>query len=389
MKKLIPLVTFALILLACKDKSTNPNIPPPVQILPPFAWNTFCMGVDLSYANELEDYGAVYRDSSVVKDPFIILKSHGANTVRVRLWYNPQWVGVITGGKLYSDLADVEKTIGRAKALGMAVNLDIHYSDEWADAGHQSKPAAWEGLAFNVLKDSVYQYTLSVLTYLKSKGLTPEMVQVGNETNMGMLYPDGEVTANNWVPFGELLNAGIKAVRDFSAGSDVKPLIILHVAQLQNAEWWVGNIISKGMVTDFDILGISHYSKWSTVKTMQQVTSAIKKVISVSHKQVMIVETAYPWTGEDADTYVNIISTADTVTGYPATKEGQYRYCKDLTQAVINAGGKGIMYWEPDWITSSMRDKWGTGSSWDNCTLFDFSGNVLPSSSYMNFPFQF
>jgi arabinogalactan endo-1,4-beta-galactosidase len=389
MKKLIPFVALFLALFACKDKSTTPDVSPPVQILPPYGWKTFVMGADLSYVNELEDYGAVYRDSSTVKDPFVILKSHGANTVRVRLWHNPQWVGTLTGGKIYSDLSDAEKTIGRAKALGMAVDLDFHYSDEWADAGHQSKPAAWEGLTFEVLKDSVYQYTLSVLNYLKSKGLTPEMVQVGNETNMGMLYPDGEVVSDNWVPFGQLLNAGIKAVRDFSSGSDIKPLIILHVAQLQNAEWWVGKVMNKGKVTDFDILGISHYSKWSTVTTMPQVTGRIKQAIAICHKQVMIVETAYPWTGADADTYGNIFSLADTVAGYPASKAGQYQYYKDLTQAVITAGGQGIMYWEPAWITTPMRDKWGTGSPWDNCTLFDFTGNVMPASDYMTFPYNF
>jgi arabinogalactan endo-1,4-beta-galactosidase len=271
----------------------------------------------------------------------------------------------------------------------MAVNLDIHYSDEWADPGQQNPPAAWVGLSLSALKDSVYNYTLSVLNYLKGKSLTPEMVQVGNETNSGMLWPLGKVVNNDWIPFGELLNSGIRAVRDFSASSDIKPKIILHVAQLQNAEWWTDHVINDAKVTDFDILGISHYSKWSTVNNMSKVTGTILNVRNICHKTVMIVETAYPWTGDNADSYPNLFAAADSVAGYSLTQEGQLKYLKDLTQAIISGGGKGIMYWEPDWITSSMHDQWGTGSSWDNCTLFDFTGHSLPGINYMTVPYKF
>jgi arabinogalactan endo-1,4-beta-galactosidase len=377
-------------LLSCKqENSGQPTVNPPADTVKYYTWDTFSMGADLSYVSQIEDNGAVYRDSSKVQDPFLILKNHGTNTVRVRLWYNPQWEVPLTGGKLYSDLADAEKTIRRAKTLGMAVSLDIHYSDTWADAGHQDPPAAWVGLGLTELRDSVYQYTLSVLNYLKSKSLVPEMVQVGNETNIGMLFPQGKVVSDNWVPFGQLLNAGIRAVRDFSATSDVKPKIILHVAQLQNAEWWIDKVMYSGKVSDFDILGISHYAKWSTVKTMPEVTSIIKKIRMTYGKTVMIVETAYPWTGGNADTYPNIMGPADGVSGYPLTPAGQEKYLEDLTQAVISGGGKGVMYWEPAWITSSMHDLWGTGSAWDNCTLFDFTGNSLQGMNYQTVSYSF
>jgi arabinogalactan endo-1,4-beta-galactosidase len=386
-KSVLVIMLCILLLCSCNSKQsdTNTNGIPAVKI----TWDKFSMGVDLSFVNEIQDYGGVYRDSGKVKDPYLILKDHGANTVRIRLWYNPQWIAALTGGKLYSDLADAERSIRRAKTLGMAVNLDIHYSDTWADPANQKTPAAWDTTNLAVLKDSVYQYTLRILNYLKSKNLTPEMVQVGNETNSGMLYPLGKVQNNNWQAFGILVNSGIKAIRDFSASSDIKPEIILHVAQLQNATYWVNNIMINGKVTDFDVLGISHYSKWSTVNTMTQVTSIIKNIRVTYGKQVMIVETAYPWTGGNADSYPNIISITDTVAGYPATRDGQYRYLKDLTQAIITAGGKGIMYWEPAWITSSMPDKWGKGSAWDNCTLFDFTGNSLSSADYLSFSYKF
>lgn len=125
-----------------------------------YNWNKFCMGVDLSYVNQVEDYGGVYKDSGQARDPFRIMKDHGANTVRVRLWHTPKWVAALNNGKMYYNLLDTEKTIRRAKENGMAVNLDIHYSDRWADPAHQETPGVWTGLSLNLLKDSVYNYTL-------------------------------------------------------------------------------------------------------------------------------------------------------------------------------------------------------------------------------------
>ena len=126
-----------------------------------YRWDEFNMGVDLSYVNQIEDYGGTYSDSGKVKDCFKILKDRGANTVRVRLWHTPAWIGNLNNGKMYYDLYGVEKTIRRAKEAGMAVSLDIHYSDRWADPGAQATPAAWAGLPLNILKDSVYNYTLA------------------------------------------------------------------------------------------------------------------------------------------------------------------------------------------------------------------------------------
>jgi arabinogalactan endo-1,4-beta-galactosidase len=300
------------------------------------------------------------------------------------------WTGPLNAGKFYSDLADVEKTIQRAKNAGMIVNLDIHYSDEWADPGNQKMPAAWSAsLSLNDLKDSVYNYTIRVLNYLKSKNLTPEMVQVGNETNQGMLFNTGKVVSNNWTPFAELLKSGIKAVRDFSLSSTIKPQIILHVAGISDADYIANGVINLGGVTDFDILGISHYYIWATVNTMSDITARISNLKTKYGKKVMIVETAYPWTSAGADSYNNIISGSTSVPGYDISKEGQLKYLKDFTQAIIAGGGSGIMYWEPAWITSGLRDKWGTGSSWENATLFDFTGNSLPAIDYMTVKYNF
>ena len=375
---------------ACKKSDSSGTTTPPTVIPKVFyPWTTFSMGADLSYVNQVQDYGGVYKDSGAVQDPYTIFKNHGANTVRVRLWNNPQQLAPFNSGRLYSDLPDVEKTIRRAKNAGMAVNLDLHYSDTWADPGHQATPAAWNALTFAVLKDSVYQYTLRVLNYLKSKNLTPEMVQVGNETNQGMLWNLGKVIANNYTPFGDLLKSGIQAIRDFSLTSAIKPQIILHVAQPENADYYINHLMNYAGVTDFDILGISYYYVYSSTTSFAQVGTIIKNLKTSYNKKIMIVETAYPWTSAGADSYNNVISGSTGFSTYAVSKDDQFKFMKDLTQAVITAGGTGIMYWEPGWITSSLHDLYGTGSSWENNAFFDFSGNTLPVIDYMTSPYQF
>ncbi len=353
-----------------------------------YSWNQFIMGADLSYVSQIEDNGAVYKINNQPKDAFEIFKSIGTNTARVRLWNNPTWQLPVTGGKMYSDLMDVEKTMRRAKQQGMAVCLDLHYSDDWADPDKQITPAAWKNLPISILKDSVYNYTLAVLNYFSEKNLTPEIIQIGNETTFGMLWPAGKIENNsNWENFGTLLNSGIKAVRDFSINATIQPQIIIHVAQLQYANWWTKNIIEKGQVTDFDILGISHYYKWSTVNAMQAIGDTIQLLKKSFNKPIVLVETAFAWT--NTDTYGNLFYSTTPIEGYSFTKEDQQRYMKDLIQTLITNGGTGIMYWEPAWITSSMKDRWGKGSSWENNTFFDFSCNLLPSITFMQYNYKF
>mgnify|MGYP000848785862 FL=1 len=153
----------------------------------------FYFGHDLSYANQMEDCGATFKEGGVEKDIYRIFADHGTNLVRLRLWVDPTWQRQLQqppGVKpQYSDLADVREAIARAKAAGIQVLLDFHYSDFWADPGRQVIPARWRSVAYNLeaLKDSVYAYTYAVLTTLDREGLMPEIVQVGNENNSGIL----------------------------------------------------------------------------------------------------------------------------------------------------------------------------------------------------------
>ncbi len=386
------LLAGCFLLISCKDNSDHAKD----DTIRHYTYDQFCMGVDLSYVNQLEDFGAVYKDSGKVTDPYKIFRTHGANLVRIRLWHNPSWVRQQVYQSdtvpLYSGLDDVIKSIRRAKGMGFAICLDFHYSDIWADPTRQTPPAAWAGIRdFSVLKDSFYIYTYSTLHHLADEGLLPEMVQLGNEINCGLFYTDLEqgfpsvnCCEGRWINLGELLNEGIRAVRNVASEEGRQIQIGLHIADPKNAQWWFEQITSIGKVTDFDIIGISYYPLWHTTVSFDNLGIVIRDLKNSFGKKIMIYETAYPWTTEYADNYPNAFGNQPPLRGFPFTVNGQYNLMVSLCQKVINGGGSGVIYWEPAWITSRMKDLWGSGSIWENATFFDFEGNTLPSINYLN-----
>ena len=224
----------------------------------------------------------------------------------------------------------------------------------------------------------------------------PEIVQIGNETNCGMMitntnpgFPDLNGCNGHWQELGAVMNSGIKAVRDVSAKSAVRTKIALHVADPKNVDWWFAQITNTGAVVDFDIIGMSYYPIWHTTVAFSDLPALIISLKNTFNREVMILETSYPWTTQGDDSYGNQFGSQTPMSGYPFTVAGQTKYLTDLTQNMIKAGGSGVMYWEPDWITSQMKDPWGTGSSMENCTFFDFTGNTLSSIDYMRFPYSF
>jgi arabinogalactan endo-1,4-beta-galactosidase len=384
-------VCSVLLLLSCcggDDAVSQDTHTPPVQ-------NTeIKFGADLSYVNQILDHGGSYQDGGVTKDPFQIFKDHGTNLVRVRLWHNPVWTKEVygeQGTQLYDDLKDVEKSIKKSKDLGMPVLLDFHYSDTWADPAKQFIPAAWKNIkTIAVLRDSVYNYTSKVLSYLSKKGLQPEYVQLGNETNCGMFYseaasgfPTCEVCqAAQWQNIGQVLNAGIKAVRDVNATSAIKTKIALHVADPKNVQWWFDNIKAQASVTDFDIIGFSYYPLWHTTIALNDISTTVSSFKTRFGKDVLVLETAYPFTNGFQDSFGNMMGGEPPISGFPFTEQGQYDYMVKLTREVKEGGGLGVIYWEPGWISSNMKTLYGTGSAWENAAYFNFQRNALKVMDY-------
>ena len=346
----------------------------------------FYFGADLSYVNEMQDCGVVYREHGQPKDPFVIFKEHGANLVRVRLWNDARWTH-------YSDLTDVKKTIARAHAQGMQALLDFHYSDDWADGEKQIVPKAWAEIDdVDDLARTLYNYTYDTLAALDRAGLMPEIVQVGNETNpelLGTKKWDKRRDRIDWSRNAKLFNAGIRAVRDAGAHTAINPRVMLHIAQPENAEPWFADAAMAG-VTGYDVIGLSYYRKWSK-KSEEELSATIRRLrAKYPAADVVVVETAYPWTLKSGDENRNLLGTEALVPGYPATPEGQLRYMTDLTQRIIDGGSSGVVYWEPAWTTSRCETRWGRGSSWENATFFDFGrdNEVLPGIDYMRHAYK-
>lgn len=340
----------------------------------------FYFGADLSYVNEMEDCGVVYQENDAEKDPYAIFADNGCNLVRLRLWHTPGWYDNLNDGNRYSDLTDVRRSIQRAKDAGMQVLLDFHLSDNWADPGKQLVPAAWLGVVDDLplLKDSLYNYVSDVLMALHSDNLLPEMVQIGNETNKGILLSpaDNAVWTLDWSRNSALFNRAIEAVRDVETTTGKEIKVALHVAGPDNTTWLLEGFTNNG-VTDYDVIGISYYWAWHQPTTIIQTGNLIAQLKqNYPGKEVMIFETGYIWTYNSNDNANNIISEVHPDYA-PPSPENQKQWLIDLTQEVINKGGRGVIYWEPAWVSSSCWTQWGQGSHQEHATFFDFNNNVL------------
>lgn len=235
----------------------------------------FILGADISWVDEEEDEGTVYVDEGVEKDLLELLRDHGFNFIRLRLFHEPsspcresidgdQTCGyqfeLANRAEPYCDLEHTVVMAQRAKALGLGLLLDFHYSDTWADPDDQNKPLAWEALGFDELVVAIEDYTAESLQAFAEAGALPDIVQLGNEITPGMLFPDGSNgDPGNWDRFAALLHAATAGVREVSA--EIR--IMLHIEKpdsFTTSDWWLQNALDQGL--DFDILGQSCFTEW-------------------------------------------------------------------------------------------------------------------------------
>ena len=204
-------ICFLLMILSftpgCKKSATSQSPP----VIPPTAY--IVKGADISWLTQMESNGIkFYNSSGTEKECMQLLKDLGMNSIRLRVWVNP--------ANNWNNTADVVAKAIRAKNLGMKIMIDFHYSDSWADPGQQTKPAAWAAQDVATLQTSVYNHTTAVMNALKTNGITPDWVQVGNETNDGMLWPEGKASVN-MANYAKFFIAGYNAVKAVSPSSKV------------------------------------------------------------------------------------------------------------------------------------------------------------------------
>ncbi|GJM44365.1 MAG: hypothetical protein DHS20C21_12070 [Gemmatimonadota bacterium] len=333
----------------------------------------FLRGADVSFLPQVEAGGGVFRDDGAPTDLFALLRSRGLNSIRLRLWHSPE--------NGHSGLAEALSLADRAHAAGFDLMLDLHYSDTWADPSNQSKPAEWAQLPMAALADSVRAYTRDTLLAFVDRGVPPAIVQLGNEIGSGTLWNDGRVgrsfdTPMQWMSLAALLQAATAGVREaFPDGA--RPEIMIHIdrgGDNEGARWFYDNLAARGV--DFDLIGLSFYPWWHG--TLADLQLNLKDLALRYDKDIVVVETAYPWTQESFDDLANLVGPADPLLpGFPASPEGQHAFLAvllDLVQQVPGGRGRGVYWWAPEWICTPTLP-----SAYDNLTLFDENGNALPA----------
>ena len=339
------------------------------------------LGADISSLKKSEDLGGIYKDASgTPMDALQILNDNGLNYARLRVWLDP--------ADGYHNKAEILEMAARLKKQDIKLLVDFHYSDNWADPGKQIKPVAWKDYDFEQLKKAVYDHTYDVCSSLVAQGTPPDMVQVGNEINAGMLWPDGHTyDPPNWDNLAQLLIAGSNAVKACSPETQV----MLHIAEggdNELARWWFDNITSRDV--PFDVIGVSYYPYWHG--SLGELQYNLNDISARYSKDVIVVETAYAFSDRDNDNYPNIVDQKLAVPNYPLTPEGQRDMLRDImsiVRAVDNGRGRGVFYWDATW-TAVDGNGWdntnpSAGNAWENQALFDFEDKALPAlDEYLN-----
>ncbi len=353
---------FALLGMFFSCSANDTNETPIVE--PPVAEDTFIRAADISFLPEIESSGTILYNNTKAEEMLTTLKTAGCNAVRIRLWKNP------SNG--HSGMTEVKALAARVKKAGMKVWLTVHYSDTWADPAVQTIPTEWKNLSFTDLKTAVATYTSTIITEIN-----PDIIQIGNEINSGLLWPQGHLI-NQEVQCLALLSAASATIRTKAPNTK----IMIHYAGVKASDtnWFFNKIKS----VDYDYIGLSYYPIWHG-KDLEVVKTTINTLGKTYNKKVIIAETAYPFTLGYNDWTNNIVG-LDTqlVSGYPATPDGQKSFVMAIKTVVKESEyGLGFAYWGGEWI-SFKGNQAANGSTFENQAFYDFNNKALPVLQVFN-----
>jgi arabinogalactan endo-1,4-beta-galactosidase len=362
MKKALTILSlFAL--LTIQFGCSSSDSPDPV-VDPPVVTDDFIRAADISFLPEIESAGIVLSNNGKAEDMLTTLKNAGCNTIRIRLWKNP--------ASGHSGLTEVKALAARVKQAGLKVWLTVHYSDTWADPAAQTTPTEWKDLSFTDLKTAVATYTSTIITEIN-----PDIIQIGNEINSGLLWPQGHLI-NQEAQCIALLSTASATIRSKAP----KTKIMIHYAGVKasDTDWFFTKVKS----VDYDYIGLSYYPVWHG-KDFAVVKSTIDALGTKFSKKVVIAETAYPFTLGYNDWTNNIVGLdSQLVSGYPATPEGQKSFMLAIKNLVkTSQSGIGFSYWGGEWI-SFKGDQAKDGSTFENQALYDFDNKALPVFGVFN-----
>jgi len=325
-------------------------------------------GIDGSYIDELLNNGAVYKEKGISNNILSIYKNNGINYIRLRLWHSPV--------NQYCSLKNTIELAKKIKEKKIKILLDLHYSDSWADPGKQSIPRIWKNKTIVDIEYEVFNYTKEVLKSFKDNNIIPDIIQIGNEIENGFLWPYGKI--ENLTNFSRLLKQAILAIDTMLDKSERKKLkIMIHIScstDFNRCIWFYENL-QKAKI-HYDIIGLSYYPWWHG--TLKQLENSLNTLSDKLKKDIIIVETAYPWTLNSFDDLNNIVGEkSQLLKNHAASVDGQSNFLEDIfsiVKKVPNNRGKGLFYWAADCVSTDTFK-----SNWENLTLFDFYGNALPA----------
>ncbi|KAI0147881.1 glycoside hydrolase family 53 protein [Hypoxylon sp. NC0597] len=320
-------------------------------------------GVDWSSVIVEEKAGISYTTTSGITEPLEkILVESGVNTVRQRVWVNPQ------DGNYNLDYN--LKLAQRAKAVGLDVYVDFHYSDTWADPGHQAIPSGWP-TNIDDLAWKLYNYTLDSLNAFAAAGISPTIVSIGNEIRSGLLLPTG--STSNFNNLARLLHSASAGVKDSKLSP--QPRIMIH---LDNGwDWntqknWYQSALKAGPLatSDFDMMGVSYYPFYNSGATLSNLKTSLTNMANEWGKEIVVAEINWP-TSCKSPAY----SFPSDLNSIPFSADGQTTFVKKVADVLAGVkNGNGIFYWEPAWM-----DNQGLGSSCESNTMFSWPGTELSS----------
>lgn len=317
MKSILLAVFCAGVLVSCDDE--RPDFKEHEVVPPPVATSEFAGGADISSVTEFESKGVrFYNKDGVETECTALMRQLGMNAIRLRVWVNPK--------DGFCDKSDVIAKAKRARALGMRLLIDFHYSDTWADPGTQKVPELWKDYDITGLAQALRDHTVDVLQGLKSNGIDVEWVQVGNETTSGMVWPEGRLMwdscrSESFGRYAELSNAGYDAVKRVYPDATV---IVHHDNGQYDTTWFYDELLQHG--GKFDMIGLSLYpdhERWK--KDIDNAAAYAKSMSRHFDVPVMIVETGY--------------SNVDEVRAEKVMKELMARMV-----GVVS----GVFYWKPE-----------------------------------------
>ena len=336
---------------------------------PARASDPFLAAADFSDLAYFESLGVTYKAGGQVQDGLAILKHHGLNCVRLRLFTSSAAQAASDPYNYGNNLAYNLPLALRVKNAGLLFSLDFHYSDTWADPGHQATPSAWASQTFAQLVQTMRTYNSNTIAAFAAEGAMPDYVQVGNEITAGMLWPLGKVPGTNasvqWSQFGQLLAAAIQGIGD-AAGANM-PKIIIHIdrgGDWGGTEYFFDNVKAQGV--GFDIVGESYYPFYHGPLTNLNI--CLSNAAVRYGKPVVVAETAFPWNNTHWTT---------NIFGFVPSTNGQVSYMAALAQivkSVTNQLGAGVFYWGTEYQAVNGVNEAG----FNTASFFDAGGNVLP-----------